>query len=559
MQLFRLCGKRQRLAPDAGPQEDLAAQDPATRLRTGGSELLQVVRRVAAELGVPCEGDALSLDSAAAVRFAAALETQLGWRLPATLLFDYPSISELVDRGLQPRDGTSSFVHVSACEGGPGVLISACWELPGASDEVLWSRLENQVDEVREIPLCRWDWTETNTSESLGYRHASFLEGAEQFDARFFGLTAAETQAADPQQRLLLSTSYGALAASGHDKGTLLGTPVAVFAGISNQEWYHASFAQAPGAYTGTGTSAAVAANRVSFALGLRGPSAATDTACSSSLSALSAAADWLRRPSRHGGRRIRESVAAGCELLLGPNSVLIRLAANMLSSCTQAGAGEEYADSMSRERDVEPRAQAAVLTFGETASSSEVLLAATALNQDGRSATLTAPNGRSQEDVGDSELLAGLPAAVTFVECHGTGTALGDPIEVGALRAVLGAPREEPLWLGAGKTNLGHLEAAAGFAGLAKVMCSLQHGAVSANLHFAELNPHLEREIQESCLAIASAAPGLQWIFPLPWKGLGRRSDWLKLAVIGQAENQPGVSSFGFGGTNAHARPPDS
>ncbi|CAJ1378345.1 unnamed protein product [Effrenium voratum] len=237
MQLFRLCGKRQRLAPDAGPQEDLAAQDPATRLRTGGgSELLQVVRRVAAELGVPYEGDALSLDSAAAVRFAAALETQLGWRLPATLLFDYPSISELVDRGLQPRDGTSSFVHVSACEGGPGVLISACWELPGASNEVLWSRLENQVDEVREIPLCRWDWTETNTSESLGYRHASFLEGAEQFDARFFGLTAAETQAADPQQRLLLSTSYRALAASGHDKGTLLGTPVAVFAGISNQD-----------------------------------------------------------------------------------------------------------------------------------------------------------------------------------------------------------------------------------------------------------------------------------------------------------------------------------
>ncbi|CAK9097816.1 unnamed protein product [Durusdinium trenchii] len=368
----------------------------------------------------------------------------------------------------------------------------------------------------------------------VGVRHGSFIEGADQFDASFFGLSPAETQAQDPQQRLVLSTSYKALAAAGHDQGTLQGAPMSIFVALSNQDWYHWSLNATPTAYTGTGVSAALAANRISFALGLRGTSATIDTACSSSLTSIQAAAESLQRPSRRAGpacrRRLRESVAAGCELLLGPNSVLLRSSASMLSPTGRCQTFNATADGYVRGEG----SGAILLTLGEDPSwaGSQVMLCASTTNQDGRSTSLTAPNGQAQQEVLlDALWMAAVPAAaVSFVECHGTGTALGDPIEVGALRRVLGAHKEEKLWLAAGKSNMGHLEAAAGLAGLAKAMCCLLHRAVPPNLHFASLNPHIE--LDKSCLAVPCGVS--------------------QLSQSGQMI--AGLSSFGFGGTNAHA-----
>ncbi|CAK9026130.1 Phenolphthiocerol/phthiocerol polyketide synthase subunit C ((Phenol)carboxyphthiodiolenone synthase subunit C) (Beta-ketoacyl-acyl-carrier-protein synthase I) (Phthiocerol synthesis polyketide synthase type I PpsC) [Durusdinium trenchii] len=318
-------------------------------------------------------------------------------------------------------------------------------------------------------------------------------------------VNGVDVQAQDPQQRLVLSTSYKALAAAGHDQGTLQGAPMSIFVALSNQDTEPSPVSSSTRELPGTGVSAALAANRISFALGLRGTSATIDTACSSSLTSIQAAAESLQRPSRRAGpacrRRLRESVAAGCELLLGPNSVLLRSSASMLSPTGRCQTFNATADGYVRGEG----SGAILLTLGEDPSwaGSQVMLCASTTNQDGRSTSLTAPNGQAQQEVLlDALWMAAVPAAaVSFVECHGTGTALGDPIEVGALRRVLGAHKEEKLWLAAGKSNMGHLEAAAGLAGLAKAMCCLLHRAVPPNLHFASLNPHIE--LDKSCLAV--------------------------------------------------------
>lgn len=545
MQLFKLCGKRKKLPEDT---KELCREGFDRSLRKQRSELLDVVE-LAAATALGCQRSEiaadtilakLGLDSGAAVRFVDLLQKELdigSRRLPASLVFDYPSVAELVDRGL-PRflsDTSDAVLPLApqAAESKSILISSGAWQLPGAEElQVLWTR---QQDEVQEIPLCRWDWTTCETCQSLGVRHGSFIENADQFDAEFFSLSAAETQVMDPQQRLMLTTSYRALAGSGHDKATLQGTPMAIFAALSNQDWYHSSMNATTSVYTGTGVSAAVAANRISFTLGLRGPSATIDTACSSSLTAISAAADILRRPSRHVGptsrRKLRESVAAGCELLLGPNSILLRSTASMLSPIGRCQTFNATADGYVRGEG----SGAMLLTLGNDPSwcGSEVMLCAATTNQDGRSATLTAPNGQAQEEVLlDALWLASVDASsVSCVECHGTGTALGDPIEARALRAVLGRGTQD-LWLGAGKSHLGHLEAAAGFAGLAKVMCSLQNGAIAPNLHFNSLNPHID--LANSRLVVPTAVS--------------------QLRPEGGGSLMSGLSSFGFGGTNAHA-----
>lgn len=525
-------------------------------IRKQRSELLRLVQTVAADtLAIPI-GDLplaapLGADSATAVRFSVALEKELeadlaGKRLPATLLFDLPTLTEIAEGLPDLLSGKPAKpvhpVHAQQV-GSADLLISAfSCELPGASDlQELWPRLQTEVDDVQEVPIRRWDWAD---AEIPGARHGSFLEGADLFDASFFGLQSAEAQAMDPQQRLLLRTSYGALAQSGHDKGTLLGAPHGVFAAVSNQDWYSWSFSQERGptsAFTGTGVAAALAANRISFSLGLRGPSMTIDTACSSSLTALSAASAQLQRPAASGRasrRRIRESVAAGCELLLGPKPMQLRHAAGMLSSTGRCKTFNSTADGYVRGEGC----GAAVLTIDEHASwTGTVLLCAAAINQDGRSATLTAPNRHSQQDVIlDAMSMACVPAvAVGMVECHGTGTALGDPIEAGALAVVLGTSKaEDPLWLAAGKTNVGHLEAAAGFAGAGKVIACLINGKVPANLHFAELNPHIELV------------------------GLAIPTQATQLAESPNEKFISGLSSFGFGGSNAHvllAQPKDA
>ncbi|CAE8651505.1 unnamed protein product, partial [Polarella glacialis] len=556
----------------ARPGHATAAASPFLRAQSSRSmargELLDLARAAAGEVlgmapaSVPVDvslAGGLGLDSAGALIFRDSLERHLGpgVRLPAALVFEHPTLLQLADglsKLLSARPEAVEAVEVAnPVQSSASTVVSALsLELPGAGSlEQLWERLADRVDEVVEIPLCRWDWEQHFCASDLegatAGRHGGLLEGAELFDAGFFGLTPSEAETSDPQQRLLLGTSYRALREGGYDRATLLGAPVGVFSAISNQDWYLLSLCPSAGssaadglsAYAGTGVASALASNRISFALGLRGPSASVDTACSSSLIALAAAAASLRRSSPlESQRRLRESLAAGCELLLSPNSMLIRSAAGMLSMSARCKTFNVTADGYVRGEGCAAALLAADNSDGGTAGLG-VMLCAAAVNQDGRSASLTAPSGRAQEEVLREALAAAgaSPGEIGVVECHGTGTALGDPIEVNALRGVFDGPKDAaqadcvPLWLGAGKTNLGHLEAAAGFAGLAKAISCLQRRQVPANVHFAELSPHID--LGASRLQVPEGAPEAP--------AQGRRC----LA---------GVSSFGFGGTNAHA-----
>ncbi|MBM4057354.1 MAG: acyltransferase domain-containing protein, partial [Planctomycetes bacterium] len=361
-------------------------------------------------------------------------------------------------------------------------------------------------------------------------RHGGFIDGVELFDAAFFGISAAEAASMDPQQRLLLEVGYAALDFAGETKSSLLQSYTGVFVGISTNDWTKLISDKAS-VYTGTGAAGSIAANRISYVLGLKGPSVSMDTACSSGLVALDAAAQNLRRG------RCNIALVAGVNLMLTPHVTVAHCKARMLSIDGRCKTFDASADGYVRGEGCS--AVALKRLSDATAAQGRVLavVKGTAVNQDGRSASLTAPNGPSQEEVIATALQEAQvsPTDVEYVETHGTGTALGDPIEVGALKAVYGAGRsaERPLVLGAVKTNIGHLEAGAGIAGLLKAVLVLVHREAPPNLHLKNLNPHINVD-------------GFPVVFPHERMALGK---W----TGGGGKVLAGLSSFGFGGTNAH------
>jgi len=425
----------------------------------------------------------LGFDSVGALRLRDKLSRRLKVELPPTLLFDHPTINAMVDRGLAQvaqRPMTPTLLQAEKASPAPEVcIVSTACSLPGAQGlQGYWEMLSRRADSVVEVPLARWnnmDYYDPDGQEGKTYaRHGGFIEGAHLFDASFFGLAAAEAKATDPQQRLLLTTSYHALRGNCYDKHVLQGSRLGVYVALSNLDWYQMSLPKAS-VYTGTGVSSAIAANRVSYVFGVKGPSMTIDTACSSSLSALSSALTNLAA-----GSSLRESLVAGSELLHGPNSLVLRSVAGMLSRVGRCKTFNATADGYIRGEGCGAALLKPIADAEEGRSEIVVELKSAVMNQDGKSATLTAPNGPSQEEV----ILLALrqaqlkPSSVNAVECHGTGTALGDPIEVGALKSVLGesGARVSEMYLCAGKSNTGHLEGAAGFAGLLKVAGCLQN-----------------------------------------------------------------------------------
>ncbi|CAK0879996.1 unnamed protein product [Prorocentrum cordatum] len=481
----------------------------------------------------------LGFDSNGALKLREKLQRRLKVDLPPTLLFNFPTINEMVDHGLStlaPRPTTPAATAVArerAAHHTPDLaVVSTACQIPfsyGTSG--YWETLSSRTDAVVEVPLARWDnelYYSSEPTEGKTYcRHAGFIEGADLFDTSFFGMSNAEARATDPQQRLLLHTAYQGLQGNGYDKATLAGSELGVFVALSNLDWYHMSLSK-PSVFTGPGVASSIAANRVSFSFGLTGPSMTVDTACSSSISAMSAAMHCLV-----GGGAVHEALVAATELLHGPNSFVLRSVAGMLSGAGRCKTFNATADGYIRGEG----AGAGVITHLRDAEDGRCTVLAdvksAVMNQDGKSATLTAPNGPAQEKVVLQALRDGgvESASVAAIECHGTGTELGDPIEVGALKAVLGTPSAHApeLYLCAGKSNHGHLEGAAGFAGMLKVWTCLQHLQVTPNVHYAALNPHMS--IDNSRLVVPES------VSALPEKG----------AIMG-------VSSFGFGGTNAHA-----
>ena len=419
----------------------------------------------------------------------------------------------------------------------PIAIVGLGCRFPGADGpEAFWRLLKDGVDAIGEVPRDRWDVdalfdADPDAAGKVYTRHGGYLDRIDEFDAGFFGISPREATSLDPQQRLLLEVTWEALEHAGHAADQLVGSATGVFVGICSNEYGSLQLSNGRAAdldaYYGTGNALSVAAGRLSYFFGWRGPSLAIDTACSSSLVAVHLACQSLRHS------ECRMAVAGGVNLLLRPESTINFCRAHMLAPDGRCKTFDAAADGYSR---AEGAGVVVLKRLSDATADGDRILAlvlGSAVNQDGRSGGLTVPNGPSQEAVIRDALLRARVAAgdVSYVEAHGTGTSLGDPIEVHALRAVFGNRRDasRPLVIGSAKTNLGHLEAAAGVAGIAKVVLSMQHGEIPRHLHFQQLNPHID--LQGAAIEVAAQ--------PRSWPDAERRV--------------AGVSSFGFSGTNAH------
>lgn len=422
----------------------------------------------------------------------------------------------------------------------PLAIIGAACRFPGGAStpEAYWQLLRDGVDAVTEVPADRWaiDALYDPDPEAPGKmttRYGGFLQHIDQFDPQFFGISPREAVSMDPQQRLVLEVSWEAIERAGLAPDTLSGSQTGVFLGASTYDYSLLSL-KAPGAlqhpdlYNVTGSAMNIIAGRLSYTLGLRGPSMVVDTACSSALVAVHLACQSLR------AGECDLAVAGGVSLMLSPELSIMFSKAHMLAGDGRCKTFDASADGFARGEGcgiILLRRLSDALAQGDDILA---LVRGTAVNQDGRSSGLTAPNGRAQQAVIRQALANAhvAPAQVGYVESHGTGTSLGDPIEVQALASVLREGRDpgDPVRVGAVKANIGHLEAAAGVAGLLKAVLALQHREIPPNLHLRTPNPHI------------------------PWDELPvtlptRLTPW----PSGDRPRIAGVSSFGFSGTNAH------
>ncbi|HYJ54789.1 MAG TPA: type I polyketide synthase, partial [Mycobacterium sp.] len=406
--------------------------------------------------------------------------------------------------------------------------------LPGGvtGPESYWDLLQSGTNAVTEVPADRWDADAFYDPDPMApgrmpTKWGAYLNEIAGFDADFFGITPREAAAMDPQQRLLLEVAWEALENAGLAPDNLGESRTAVMMGVYYTEYQNSSAGDPDtiDAYSATGNAHSVTVGRISYLLGLKGPAVAVDTACSSSLVSIHLACQSLR---------MRESdlaLAGGVSLNLRPETQLALAKWGMLSPHGRCYAFDSRADGFVRG---EGAGVVVLKRLTDAVRDGDRVLGVvrgSAVNQDGRSNGLTAPNAPSQRDVITRALRsADVPAgSVNFIETHGTGTGLGDPIEFDALAAVYGSG-DVPCALGAVKTNMGHLEAAAGIAGFIKTVLTLQHGEIPPNLNFEKWNP----TIDPSPTRLFVPTEAAHW----PKSDHPRRG---------------AVSSFGMGGTNAH------
>ena len=438
------------------------------------------------------------------------------------------------------KDLRAKLVEAERVRSEPIAIVGMACRFPGgaSSPAAYWRLLREGTDAIVEVPAERWDIEafydpDPEAAGKMYTRYGGFLqEPVDRFDPDVFGISPREVLAMDPQQRLLLEVSWEACEHAGQAPDGLIGSSTGVFVGISSSD-YHDLMVRAGDPtkidpYVGAGVLPSVAAGRLSYLLGLQGPCFPVDTACSSSLVTVHLAMQSLRRG------ECRMALAAGVNLVLSPETTIYFCKLRALSPSGRCSTFDAAADGYTRGEGCGVIVLKCLRDALEDGDNILAVLRGSAVNHDGRSGGLTVPNGPSQQEVMRRALeSAGLePSAVSYVEAHGTGTTLGDPIEAQSISRVFGRERaaENALLVGSVKTNIGHLEAAAGVASIIKVVLALQHQTIPPHLHFRKLNPHI-------------AEVGLG--FEIPTEPVA----W----PAGEARRIAGISSFGISGTNAH------
>ncbi|MFJ9773636.1 amino acid adenylation domain-containing protein [Kitasatospora sp. NPDC101157] len=540
---------------------ETAPPSPAGRVELLVAELAGAVARISGtspeEIGPRTPLGEVGMNSVSFTELATELRKRYGIDVYPTLFYQRGTLLALAEHLWEHHSGelTARFgalpaavAPASAAAPSPAAerprdagiaVIGMAGRLPGSTDlREFWQHLEAGHDLVGEIPADRWDWRDQPGSRS---RWGGFAPDIDRFDAAFFGISPREAELMDPQQRLILEVVWSAIEDAGYRPSELAGKRVGVFIAVTNSDYLEVQRAagRSTEGHTITGAALSIVPNRVSYLLDLRGPSIAVDTACSGSLTAVHQASAALRDGT------CDLAIAGGVSLILSPSVYEALSRGEMLSPDGRCKAFDRRADGY-----VRGEGAGVVLLKPEERARRDgdavhAVIRSVVINHGGRTTSLTAPNPDAQADLlVEAYRTAGVPLeTVGYIEAHGTGTALGDPIETTGLssafrrlRAEQGGGAAPGCAIGSVKTNIGHLEAAAGIAGLFKVALALRHATIPASLHFQEQNPYLELDGGPFEVA-ATARP-----WPSPRDAAGS-----------ELPRRAGVSSFGFGGANAH------